>query len=52
MDIVGAAIRNIVFPLMEKRKGNNIRNYLGELKSSQVYTTEQLKNLHKKCGSI
>ncbi|MDD4495871.1 MAG: phenylacetate--CoA ligase family protein, partial [Eubacteriales bacterium] len=45
MDIIAKFIRRIVFPLMEQRKGNNIRLYLNGLKSSQTLPPEELKKL-------
>lgn len=47
MDLTGVFIRNILFPVMEKAKGNRIRKYLGELRSHQDYSARQLKQLQQ-----
>ncbi|MDD4188826.1 MAG: phenylacetate--CoA ligase family protein, partial [Eubacteriales bacterium] len=47
MDITGSFIRNILFPIMEKVKGNKIRKYLSELRSHQDYSAKQLNLLQQ-----
>ncbi len=43
MDIIGMIIRNAVFPLMERLKGNHIRSYTQELRQTQYGDVLQLQ---------
>lgn len=43
MDFIKPFIEHILYPAMEKRKGNKIRQYLGELCESQSRPTETLE---------
>lgn len=45
MDIVKPAIDHLLYPLMEARRGNRIREYLAELRSSAAAPPEQLTAL-------
>ncbi|MDT3701029.1 MAG: phenylacetate--CoA ligase family protein [Thermincola sp.] len=47
MDINGSIIRNIIFPLMEKRKGNQIRRNLLYLQEKQNLPKEELAVFQK-----
>lgn len=43
MDLVKPFIEKILYPIMEKRRGNHIRQYLGELCQSQKKPAAELK---------
>ncbi len=47
MDLIGSMIRHLAFPLMEKAKGNHIRQNLLELKKSESLSWDALKKLQK-----
>lgn len=47
MDIVKAFIENILYPVMEKRKGNKVRKYIDQLTSSQSLSNEELYDLQR-----
>lgn len=47
MDINGALIRNIIFPLMESVKGNQIRKNITYLQKTQSLPAGELKALQQ-----
>lgn len=47
MDLVKPFIEHILYPAMEKRKGNCIRRYLEELKASQRLPVQELRGLQE-----
>ncbi|MFA6309395.1 MAG: phenylacetate--CoA ligase family protein [Clostridia bacterium] len=47
MDIVKPPIENILYPIMEKKKGNRIRYYIKELKCSQTLSQKRLHDIQK-----
>ena len=47
MDVNGGLIRNIIFPLMESLKGNNIRKNLKYLQNTQSLPRHELKALQE-----
>ncbi len=48
MDVTKKFIDHLVYPLMEKRRGNRIRHYLNELKDSQSLPPAQLEQLQRR----
>ncbi len=47
MDLIKAGIERVLYPLMEKRKGNRIRPYLRELLASERLAPEEVESLRK-----
>ncbi|WP_130863969.1 phenylacetate--CoA ligase family protein [Bacilliculturomica massiliensis] len=53
MDLIKPFIEHILYPAMEKKKGNRIRTYLEELKQSQSRSREELmREQEEKLGSL
>jgi phenylacetate-CoA ligase len=47
MDFHGVLIRDVLFPLMERFKGNRIREYMSELSRTQYYDPDKLLDLQR-----
>lgn len=47
MDIVKGFIEKVLYPLMEKKKGNKVRTYIEELRDSQGLPNEELHEIQE-----
>ena len=47
MDIVKIFIEGILYPAMEKKKGNKTREYISELKATQDLSDSELYEMQK-----
>lgn len=45
MDIIKPAIENILYPYMEKKRGNHVREYTRQLQETQSLSSDELKRL-------
>ena len=48
MDLIRTGIEHILYPYMEKKRGNHVREYTKELQKSQNLTPEALRKLQEK----